>query len=239
MRIFISAFLFLTAGAAVLYWLSQAGGPELPPSPLHQSNVMGAQSPESETEAVVTAKREPSPEPLQRNIRDVTGSGMIPPPSLEGDMIVRLPAAEPPPQPQRPVKPSQWPRSEVASAGVLKSGDTMIRIAGIEPLAAEATCKANEGGEWPCGNFARAAFQRLIRLRTVECDPLPETSTASPAIIVTDCRISGRDIAQWLIERGWAVPVKGAVRSEVLEKALEKAKSGRLGQWRETAPGQG
>ena len=233
MRGFISAFLVLAIAAAGLYWLAGLDGSRLPPSPLDQGKKQ-----HSETAVLPASPVQPMElpsEPVRPNIRDVTGEGMIPAPKVEGETIARLPAAEPPPQPPKPEKPDIWPRAEVISAGILKSGDQQIAIAEIKALDTGTICKGKDGKDWPCGNFARAALQRLVRLRSVECDPAGGASQS----ITTRCRISGHDIGEWLVERGWAVPGPGATADDGLAKALEKAKSGKLGQWRETAPGEG
>jgi endonuclease YncB( thermonuclease family) len=110
----------------------------------------------------------------------------------------------------------------VVSAGVLVSGGKEIRLAGIKPLASDARC-IDTTGEWPCGAFAKVAFQRLVRQRTIECDPVDGNGAAQ---IVTACRVAGADMALWLVRQGWATPAGAG-----LEDALAGAKADGRGQW--------
>ena len=245
MRTFVSAVVFVMIAGAGLYWLAgfnnlgsqngygNHGNRSLPPSPLDAATRrpgLPTQMPRGPAEPAIL-----SSETVRQDIRDVTGEGMIPAPKVGGETIARLPAVEPPPQPPKPVKPELWPRAEVVSAGMLKSGEREIIIADVEALGPDSVCRDSNGKDWPCGNFARAALQRLVRLRSVECDPASGNEKAE----ATRCRISGHDISLWLVERGWAVPSPAMRNDEALAKALEKAKSGKLGQWRTSAPGQG
>ncbi len=163
-------------------------------------------------------------EPARRNIRNVTPEEFSLLPQEQGDYVERLPAlVKERPKRTRPV---DWPKIEVRSAGVLRSGKTDIAIAGIEPLAAEANCRSEDGSQWPCGNFARAALNRLIRGRTVRCDPVDGNDGG----VVTRCGIGGHDIALWLVQQGWARP--GADAAPPLVEAYQQAQAEHRGQWR-------
>ncbi|MEC9342653.1 MAG: thermonuclease family protein [Pseudomonadota bacterium] len=180
-----------------------------------------------------TADREgagPEFEPVRRDIRDVTPDHVLPAPQLDQAVIERLPASAPPPPPARPAQARQWRHARVKAPGRLVSGETEILIAGIEPLASDAECTIIGGKSWPCGNHARAALRRLVRQRPVECDPFDEPEGRLPA--VTRCRIDGRDIGEWLVERGWAVPKAGSDYGP----ALDRARKAGLGQWRRRRP---
>jgi len=170
-----------------------------------------------------SAPAEPRVEPAPRNFRDVTPANVLPAPKIEAETIVRLPSIAKVPPPPKP-KPVAWTRTKVVSAGRLVSGDVGIVIAGVEALEAGARCELADGGSWPCGNHARAALQRLIRGRTVECDPAPAENP-----VVTACRIAGHDIGEWLVEQGWAMPVTETEYAEALAAAREEQR----GQWRE------
>lgn len=170
-------------------------------------------------------------EPVRGDIRNVTPDHVLPGPHIEAELIRRLPAAPPPPA--APPAPISWPRAEVVSAGLLRSGATTIAIAGIDPLAAATECRLPDGATWPCGRFARAALRRLVRQRPVECDPAGEAVVATqPAPMVTHCRVAGRDIGQWLVSQGWALPLPGSGHDE----ALQEARAAGRGQWRTEAP---
>lgn len=193
---------------------------------------LAALAPEAGTRDAAEAPSGETMEPVRRDVRDVTPDHVLPGPRIEAEMIRRLPAATPPPKPQ-PEKPVSWPRVAVLSAGTLRSGGTTITLAGIEPLAADAECRTPDGAAWPCGNFARAATQRLIRGRPVQCDPA--AATADDAL-VSRCRVSGRDIGLWLVERGWALPKESDDPQSDYGQALALARQTGRGQWRRDDP---
>ncbi len=161
-------------------------------------------------------------EPVRGGLRNVTPQDMTQPPPIAEGTIVRIPAIEPPPAPVRPPRPVSHALPRVVSAGVLVSSGKEIRLAGIEPLAADARC-IDASGEWPCGAFAKVAFQRLVRQRTIECDPAGANDATQ---IVTTCRIGGADMAQWLVRQGWAKPAGTG-----FDDALVGAKADGRGQW--------
>jgi len=164
-------------------------------------------------------------EPVRRNIRNVTPPGILQAPSIETDTIARLPAKLAPKPPPRPLEPVLLSRPIIFVAGVLKSGNTTVRIAGIDPLAFDASCVAANGPPWPCGAFAKTAFQRFIRQRTIACEPT--VSLNSQQETVTSCTVGGVDLATWLIEGGWAMPADPLDHQE----ALAGARADRRGQW--------
>ncbi|MCU0789642.1 MAG: thermonuclease family protein [Nitratireductor sp.] len=163
-------------------------------------------------------------ERLRDDLRDVTPEDMTQPPDVSETTLTRLPPAAPPPEPVRPPKPVSFALPRVVSAGEIVSGETRIRLAGIEPLASDARCGAG-GQDWPCGALARTALQRLIRQRTIECDPVSPADEQSE-ILTTRCRVGSDDIAGWLVRQGWAVPAGPAY-----EALLEEAKAAGRGQW--------
>lgn len=164
-------------------------------------------------------------EPIRRDIRNVTPPGMLQAPKLEGATIEREPARLPPKPPPRPPKPDLYARPAVEAAGMLISGKANIRIAGIRALGAEEICSGSDDRQWPCGVHARTALQRLIRQRTIACDPggVPDAEGA----IAKHCKVGGIDIGEWLVEQGWALP-QGR---EDLSAAFAEARDARRGQW--------
>ena len=75
-------------------------------------------------------------ERLSDQVRQVTPAEVLPAPKLQGELVERLPAKEPPPIPPRPPKPVQWLRPQVVSAGIFKSSGKTIKLSGITPSEA-------------------------------------------------------------------------------------------------------
>jgi endonuclease YncB( thermonuclease family) len=170
-----------------------------------------------------SAHADPALEKIPDSIRDVTPPHMTRTLLLPGMVLERLPALVPPPAPPKPPQRIVWPRAEALSAGAIASQGQQIEIAGIAGLAADAVCAGGDAEEWPCGNFARAAFARLLRQRSVACDP---AVADAQGLIVTRCSVGGHDIATWLVARGWALP-----RDPGLYPAAQDARAAGLGQW--------
>lgn len=227
----------VTLGAGLHAALSPPPAATAPPGAPAQTGD-AARVPDSARPPIETAPQPatgPAVEPVKRNLRDVTPSGMVQVPRPQSQTVVRLPAVAPPAPPPRLPKPRRWVRTRVLSAGMVQSAGVQIRIAGIEALPGEAQCGQATGGQWPCGNFARAALQRLLRGRPIECDPVsaPASASGESRTLATRCEIDGRDIGEWLVSRGWARPAAegGADGSGPYGEALTSAKAGRLGQW--------
>ncbi|MEK1889030.1 MAG: thermonuclease family protein [Phyllobacterium sp.] len=138
------------------------------------------------------------------------------------------PTPLPPPPPPVPVddtaKPTLLYRPIAIAAGSLEVSGYRIALDGIEQVNPVETC-TTDGVTWPCGMAARTAFRNWLRQRAVECD-VPGQPTE--AVIATQCRLGGTDLAQWLVENGWARAKDGSPRVETMKKA-EEAKLGIFG----------
>jgi endonuclease YncB( thermonuclease family) len=111
-------------------------------------------------------------------------------------------------------------------AGLLPTDTVMIKLEGIDAREADETCKKESGASWPCGAKARAALIRFIRSRAVTCT-LPQGGETKD--FAARCSVVGQDLSIWLVRQGWAAPQKGA--EPELDKALDAAKTERLGLW--------
>jgi endonuclease YncB( thermonuclease family) len=111
-------------------------------------------------------------------------------------------------------------------AGLLPTDTVLIRLEGIDAREADETCKKENGASWPCGAKARAALIRFIRSRAVTCT-LPQGGETKD--FAARCSVVGQDLSIWLVRQGWATPQKGA--EPELAKALDSAKTERLGLW--------
>ena len=111
-------------------------------------------------------------------------------------------------------------------AGLLPTDTVLIRLEGIDAREADETCKKENGTSWPCGAKARAALTLFIRYRAVTCT-VPQGGETKD--FAARCSVMGQDLSTWLVRQGWATPQKGA--DPELAKALDAAKSERLGLW--------
>jgi endonuclease YncB( thermonuclease family) len=158
-------------------------------------------------------------------VRNVTPDLLTAPPVMLSPLVRVEPVDEPAPDEPRPARNQRLDRPLVEAAGLLRAGAKTVRIGGIEAPAADAVCGAEK--TWPRGRMAKAALQRLLRGRSVEC-LIPAGAASLPE--ETDCAIGGTDLAQWLVAEGWAKP------SGRFEAEGEKARRAGKGLWSETRP---
>jgi len=85
-----------------------------------------------------------------------------------------------------------------SAAGSLEYGNRSIRLIGVVITAADALCGSGPDA-WPCGRTARAALQRFVRSRSVEC-----RTSERPVDGLAHCSVGGKDIGRWLVGQGWA-----------------------------------
>ncbi len=167
-------------------------------------------------------------EPLKKDLR-VIGEGIIATPIIEADEVERVEsdvkaaeknAAE---TARIPKKPDLFPRPLVLSAGQIKSKNVVITFKGIELPKKEEICQSVEG-EWPCGNFAKAALQRLVRSKTLSC----EGEFLTLEKYQGSCKVGKVQLNEWLAKHGWAREANNE-----LAKLIEEAKIAKTGLWRE------
>jgi endonuclease YncB( thermonuclease family) len=201
------------AAAYVAMW-EPAGSPATSRPAAEQPRPAAAIAPEKVPET-------PPPKLVDRQVRNVTPPGVTPGPKVTGPLV----QIAPPPRPEKRAraeedKPKRLYRPNIAAAGLIGTSDGPIRLAGIEAPGPDELCGA---AGWHCGRMARAALRQFIRGRAIECDVRPGTDRiADPAL----CRVGGQDIAEWLVEQGWARPDGGSYSA-----AADKAQAERLGLW--------
>ena len=76
-----------------------------------------------------------------------------------------------------------------SAAGSIEKGSKSIRLSGVVITAVDAKC-GSWPDDWPCGRMARAALQRFVRRRSVECR-MPE----APADGLAHCSVGGRNVS--------------------------------------------
>jgi endonuclease YncB( thermonuclease family) len=192
----------------------------------------GVAEPSTDMARIDTPDEEPDPWPqpplagetVPPPGRDVTPLGFTRGPPVTG-ALTRLPRLDAPRPRRKPeAQTERLFRPIVESAGLIRAGPGTLRLAGIDALAADATCGDGEA-EWPCGRMARSQLSRFLRGRAIECE-VPRGADSVPD--EARCRVAGDDIAEWLVRRGWARPTGPAYR----EVAAEAEADGR-GMWGE------
>lgn len=165
-----------------------------PPSDIvMDSEQPAADLPETDDQAVSTSPPEAAPEKAEAAPNEAELERIAPREKL-GDL-----GQPSPPPPKQGGSPLYRPLSP--AAGSIEAMGYSIRLAGIEPLEAEASCDF-EGKAWPCGMRARSAFRAFLRGRAVNCDIAADAQKA--ASITTTCRLGKQDLGEWLVENGWA-----------------------------------
>ena len=167
-------------------------------------------------------------ETARKDLR-IIGDGQLPAPIVKDDKIERIEPLETAEEKNAaekariPKKPDIFSLPIAITSGILTSGEARITLNYIVAPEASAVCNG-QNGEWPCGNFAKSALQRLIRSRSITCNgEWKDTNEFQGA-----CQVAGRDLAKWVIEQGWA---KSSHPS--FTDALNLAKSAKKGLWRD------
>jgi len=223
------------AFAGAVAWLIIAEPPAIP----EQETVS------SRTEPVVEAKPEDDASPLAPSVpsqeeqatasppdalRDVSPDG-VSAPQVTGKLTrvgpsERLLELLNPPVEPVPDGPLELVRVEVPDAGHLKSGRLTVRLAHIESLDLEATCKTELGASWPCGMRARTFLRGLIRRLKVSC---VKQEDLAPQEISAICNRGTIDLSSQLVRFGWATPLETA--PDEFKELAEAAKAKEIGQW--------
>jgi endonuclease YncB( thermonuclease family) len=115
-------------------------------------------------------------------------------------------------------------------------GEQPVRIAGLVPVPANASCQRRGGGQWACGLRGRSAFRSLVAGKALQCRNI--TLATDPRVVdcllsgdprVVDCLLSGERLAKTLVAAGWAIPeTKGDAD---LDAALASARQAKAGVW--------
>jgi endonuclease YncB( thermonuclease family) len=182
---------------------------------------------------VVSPARQVDPDGFSLSESDAMPLQRVEPRQPLSQMGQALPPAPPtPPAPPIPpaavddtAKPLLLYRPVAAAAGEIDASGYRIVLGGIEAVPPEETCNAGGGPAWHCGMAARTAFRGWLRSRAVECNvpALPPKD-----VIATSCKLGNVDVAQWLVENGWARAKDGTPLADAMKKASD-AKRGIFG----------
>lgn len=106
----------------------------------------------------------------------------------------------------------------------LNVGGLPVRLYGIDAPEIGQTCLSRRGEAYDCGAVARQMLERLIGTRPVQC--------AIYSVLANDdqvgaCSVAGYDLAEAMVVRGWAFPVRSlSSRYESLEGRAQTARAG-------------
>ncbi len=150
----------------------------------------------------------------------VTSASELRPSKLAAAPAVSVPPEATPPQLSR--------RAVFSATGLVETGSKSIQLIGVGATAVDTQC--GSGPEvWPCGRMARAALQRFVRGRAVECRR-PESDALADDLAV--CSVGGKDIGKWLVSQGWA-RAEGPDYADVEKTARDENR----GLWSPVRPG--
>jgi endonuclease YncB( thermonuclease family) len=170
-------------------------------SPAQRTQIAAA--PPQPPQAPVHAKR------AEKNTARDVGGGAVPTPVVPDVPLERIASApiEKPPEmfgPPMPILSKDEPfllfQPIVQNAGTLVAEGRTITLTGVLPVEANRLCFSSDGNQWPCGKKARTEFRALVRGRAISCLLPDQQKTA----VETECRIGKENLAEWLVEHGWA-----------------------------------
>lgn len=113
-------------------------------------------------------------------------------------------------------------RAVVIDSGLLRVGDTPIRLSLLEPVDRDQVCTRAKK-RWRCGDAALAALGRIAAGRNLKCEARPPDAAG---ISLGTCREAKNDIGAALVKSGYAF----AATSRYAEEEAE-AKVARAGIW--------
>jgi endonuclease YncB( thermonuclease family) len=106
--------------------------------------------------------------------------------------------------PAAPVDPGvNFQRVVVVDAGSFRTGERIVRLADVSSPALDKRCTDQAGNAWPCGQRARTALESFLRNKSLTCRDTPTSNQMR-------CEAGGVDVAQWLLENGWAMAPNGS-----------------------------
>lgn len=193
--------------------------------------------PQTQVRRVVARAEEPvAGPPITVSVSTPALTSAQAPVSVSGPVPASMPAGKAARQPATPVatrpadavasyKVSTYTRVDVIASGLLKAGDKTLRIADVDAIGVNALCTDVRGVRWTCGKRARAAFDGMLRMKRVQCMELGKQGEETLA----RCQADTTDIAEWLVQAGWASVSKSA--GEHMQRMQREAKISGVGQW--------
>jgi endonuclease YncB( thermonuclease family) len=114
-------------------------------------------------------------------------------------------------------------------ADTLTVSGTPYRLDGIDAPEIDQNCM-DEGGVYPCGQFAFEALQEFVAERPIRCDDLgPDTKY--PRRRIGHCTRDGDDLHHWLVRNGWALTFEPYANGRFKDDERYAQQQG-LGMWK-------
>jgi hypothetical protein len=101
-----------------------------------------------------------------------------------------------------------------------------VRLAGIEALERDQKCNRNGGKKFNCGEAARNALEKLVRVKPVSCTLGTKDDTGRQ---LATCTVEGQDIAASLVKDGHAFAEAGLFAKYGTQEA--EARAAKAGLW--------
>ncbi len=117
-------------------------------------------------------------------------------------------------------------QTTIVDGDTLKIASTTYRLNGIDAPESNQSCRDSQGKQWACGNAATKALNRLVRWRSVQCNPVTQDTYGRT---VATCYAGGKDLGAELVKSGLAWAYRYYSTEYVAEE--EQAKAQHLGIW--------
>ena len=117
-------------------------------------------------------------------------------------------------------------QTTIVDGDTLKIGSITYRLNGIDAPETNQNCINSQGKQWACGADATKALKRLVRWRSVQCDPITQDTYGRT---IATCYAGGKDLGAELVQSGLAWAYRYYSTEYVGEE--EQAKALRLGIW--------
>ncbi len=122
-------------------------------------------------------------------------------------------------------------RAVALSGDMLKVGNVVVRLTGIEAPEIEQRCGAGGKKTWPCGEAAKEVLSKVVRGKSVSCS-MSGADQAGRSL--ASCRVEGTDIAVNLVRQGHVFAQQGMFARYTSVEA--EARGAKAGVWRSTTP---
>jgi endonuclease YncB( thermonuclease family) len=202
--------------------MKNAAPDDTPEAAQPQARVTSPQARQVDPDAFVPSGNDNVPLERVEPRQPLSAGGQVLPPAPPSATA----APAPPPTPvDNTAKPALLYRPVATAAGTIEASGYRIALDGIEAVPPEETCNTGGDATWPCGMAARTAFRNWLRSRAVECN-VP--GQPPDEVIATQCKLGNTDLAEWLVQNGWARAKDGTSMADRMKKA-EEAKLGIFG----------